>query len=460
MSEVQRKIQLSRCKFIAQKIIDVAKNVDGEIEKCFGKDHYELYALPFAWNVRLLLTKSFAKMSVVPRLFKTFYDFYILYFPRLGLVRSVRYTGERELPADSVLVVKKLKIQRDEKSSIGENLVGCFISHGQIGSVNDVSSDLLFFEYFYINLVKPLLATYKKFSAILPTPFSVTSILTDGKRKYFVPCSIVLLIDYSKAKENKDYVFGEFLEFIETEGYVLGCIYDEYSPKIIKCKPSGPFKIVIPKIEQVDEALYGEYYLSKKAIITNVAAIIVLDENLILTNYRKSIKEGFILVFCEIPFNFDVSAFCHFGDSVDVIGEGFELKCFKIRVKKDLMEIFKDKVFRTIGYCTRTFRAEEKIIDLNTVSECKSFNWIKKDEEFLYLYTPPLTNLTSTENVRLDKLLDIVEEFRQKKDLLFDKDRHKIWIKVIRSDSFFDMFARTFNSQREIAQLYKLYTML
>jgi len=465
---IYQKVQITRSEIIAKEIAKCSKGIDKKIDDTFKHTHHVIHGLHFAWNAKFLLTRSFAKVKPLPKFFITQYDYYTLFLPELGIIRALRYMGKRDLSANEIFLIRRLQIQRDETSRLGQELLGCFISYGQVDLKEEINYDLLLLEYFFLNLIKPLAVVDRNFSAILPTPFSTVSILIESDVVFLVPCTALILIDYTKARETRGNILGEVIDYIETEGYTICCKYDEKSPKMVKCYIIGPFKVVIPKIEQVDEQLYHEYYENRDPVITNLAGIIVFGSKPLLPSLNLNDFGGFILVFCEVPYSLDVSAFIHLGESINIIDkeEKYRLNGIKLKIEKKLFEIFRNKVFKTIDYIRRNNNAKEQIIDFEKVTS-KNYNftgWLERVDNCVYLYAPPLITLSLVHKIKFNELLQVMEKFTKRDTgldiILENRYKHKIWLKILNLENFLKVWYETFNTHRVITEKYKLFTLL
>ena len=465
---IYQKVQITRSEIIANEVINQSRKIDTKIDNTFKDKHHIIHGLHFAWNAKFLLTKSFAKVKPIPKFFVTRYDYYTIFLPELGIIRALRYMGRQDLPANKMFLIKKLQIQRDETSRLGQKLLGCFISYGQVDLKEEINYDLLLLEYFFLNLIKPLVVVDRNFNAILPTPFSTVSILIGSDVVFLAPFTALMLIDYTKAQETRGYILGEIVDYIETEGYTICCRYDEKSPKIVKCYIIGPFRVVIPEIEQVDEQLYHEYYENRDLVITNLAGIIVFGNKPLLPNLNLNDFGGFILVFCEVPYSLDVSSFIHLGEPINIIDreEKYKLNGIKLKIENKLFEIFRNKVFRTIGYVRKEYNAKEQIIDFERiVSEDYNFTeWLERRNNYVYLYAPSLIALSLVHKIKLNELLQVMEKFTKRNTglniILENRYEHKIWLKILNLENFLKIWYETFNTHRTIAEKYKLFTLL
>ncbi|MEM3906188.1 MAG: hypothetical protein QXZ17_04880 [Nitrososphaerota archaeon] len=349
----------------------------------------------------------------------------------MGIVRSLRYMGQQELaPLDTLFKVKKMRLQRDEQSKLGEELFGCFISHGQIELESLTNYKLLLIKYLYGNLIKPLAIVRETFSSILPTPFSSISIITrEGEKKLLVPCNLLLLIDYKKAKESSGYILGERLNFIDVETYAFASIYDEKSMKKVKCKVIGPFRAIIPKIEQVDEKLYEEYFNRKDSVVPNIAGIIVMSNNMLLKNSAD--ETGYILAFYETPFDVLSSAFVHIGEILNVMTDDHIFKNAKIRLNRELLNLFQNKISGTMNYAEKNYAAKKAEIMnsevIKVMIDSRKEGWIEESDEYLYLYAPALIWFSTFSNIKFSEITSILNEFLTEKTprkLIFDKKRY------------------------------------
>ena len=461
------KIQLIRSEILSKNIIKSSREIDKEISENVSAS---IHGLHFAWNARFLLTRHFTRVKPMPTFFKTQYDYYILFLSELAVIRALRYIGKkRELSADKIFVIKKLQIQRDESSKLGRELLGCFISYGQVDEMS-LDYGLLLSEYFMLNIVKPLALVDHNFIAILPTPLSAISMEIDGNVIYLLPCTITLLIDYYKARETRKRILGYEVDCIETEGYIVACRYDERYHKKVKCFTEfPPFKIIIPKIEQVDDQLFRDYYFERKRIITHVAGIIVFGKQPVLPALGISQNhEGFILVFCEVPYSIDVSSFIHLGEPVTIAEKNgkYKLSGIKLKVERRLQETFKRKVIGTIYFLERKFGAEKQIMNFENIASGRDFDthdWLEIENNHIYLYAPPFLHLSLLKKISPTQLFQVVRDFSKNQNIdiiLRYRDKHKTWIKILRLENLLNIWYKVYSMHKLFLKKYKLSTLL
>lgn len=477
-------------------ILSSVKEIDREIDTLF--ESKSLYAIPFIPGVEFLLSKSFLKRRPIPKLLTTSYDYHILYFPQLGIIRSLRYMGQQDLAsrqkfelsgmtfeADMLFEIKKLRIQRDAYSKLGKDLTGCFISYGQVNiEPLIIHYKLPVMKPLYSNMIKPSAAIQGNFHSILPTPFSSTSITTvDGKEKLLTACNLLLLIDYRKAREGFGYVLGERLNFIEGEAYAFACIHDEKQTEMFRFQVIGPFKIIIPKIERVDKRLYEEYFYRKDVVVSNVAVVIVMSNiNVLLKTFKQDKDEnefraGYILAFYEVPFNILPDAFLHFGELLSIANGGYSLECMKIKLNYNLLNLFWNVLLKTMDYVKKTFNTQEsEVLNLSSISVLKGYaekwmeqGWIEHSSEYLYLYAPTLVWFSIIFNIELSEVINMLSEVAREKPLrklVFDERgmiNHKkleLREKIRELGKYLYIWNKVFNAQRRLARIHKLYMLV
>ncbi|MEM2173083.1 MAG: hypothetical protein QXS66_07580 [Thermoproteota archaeon] len=473
-------------------ILNNVKEIDREIDSLFEKG--SLHAIPFIPGVEFLLSKSFLKRQPIPQLLTTSYDYHILYFPQLGIIRSLRYKGEHELAprqkfelsgmvfeADMLFEIKKLRLQRDEYSKLGKDLTGCFISYGEVNLEPLIYYKLPIMKLLYSNMIKPLTTIQGSFHSILPTPFSSTSIITinDNKEKLLTTCNLLLLIDYREAEEKFDYVLGEKLYFIESKAYAFTYKYDEKQTEVAKFQIVGPFRLIIPKIGQVNRELYEEYFNKKDVVISNVAAVIVMgDVNILLKIIKQNengdkIDRGYILAFYEVPFSTLPDAFLHMGEPVFIWSDNHPPGYIKIGLNRNLLNVFQNAFFEKINYVKKEFNAKEtKVLGSKTIGVIEEYakmwieqGWVEYSDKYLYLYAPSLVWLSIVFNVELSDIVYMLNEVisgKTSRKLIFDErgminsKKLELKEKILESRKYLYIWNKVFDSQRKLIATHKL----
>ncbi|MEM4969522.1 MAG: hypothetical protein QXU63_07605, partial [Nitrososphaerota archaeon] len=307
---------------IIDEIIKLTKEVDSNVSGL----NREVHGLQVVPDFALVLRHEFLKRGPLPQKYIMKYDYLVLLLAELGLIRAIRYIGKVDkLRHDTTLKIGKLRLQRDETSKLGQELIGSFITQGEIEAESNEALQQIY--PILLNLIRPLtrVKLYKdkiKFAAIFPAHFSLVSlpVYESHKRTAFLsPSSMLTLIDYSYAHEKIINILGyKNIRCLITKSYVISCkpisLPDSATnpTDIIKCIPIGPYRTIIPLIDRVNERLREEYCNRQEMVLTNLLGIWVFEERPFML---CGDSRGYLLALDEIPYIPEVEAFAIFGES-------------------------------------------------------------------------------------------------------------------------------------------------
>lgn len=422
-------------RYMAYEIVNITKRIDEKVEKELNYTGRAIYGVPFIFNLKLLFKILGVKYTPpIPKLYVAFYDLVPLHLLEIGVIRGIRYSGiMRKITAEDLLIIKKLQRQKLGASSL---FPGMFISYGKFKEEAELSPQLALISLLYANFFKPMSFRHEHAEAILPTPLSLVAY---GSRRYMVPAYLLLILDYSKAKERKGRILGEYISYIEARAQPVGFIsHDEYTNFRLLSK----YRLIVPKVPlMVDEQLYKEYYEKRGRIMAYVRAIIEISEQPLLPSLtHKDLGyggRGHIIAFNEIPFAPFIFPFALTGTLADaVINFGKKLPSVSINyieLTQEQLHLLETKLARTIDYIRRRESCElgDSLqhtigsILLNTMRE-----YIHSVQDYVKLYSPSiilaLTELSCNPIKILEDLWRLYEETGYERTLYYYENRELI----------------------------------
>uniref|UniRef100_A0A7J2TBU7 Uncharacterized protein n=1 Tax=Ignisphaera aggregans TaxID=334771 RepID=A0A7J2TBU7_9CREN len=343
--------------------------------------------------------------SYMERLIPNLYDHYILFFFEVSMVRGVRYKGKRRFDINKPFEIKKLLKQKDKTSKIGSELLGSFITEGEIENVderalNDHARVLLL-------LIRPLLM---RPNILIPSPLSIIVHETwesRMQRKYYLAPSIVTVIIKNLRFEKDFNVLGEKQEGAYSDSALL-LAFDAKQYLIQEVR----VRIFIPK--RIEEQ-YGNLRLLRKYVSQDKPIAVGLQGVFIIECDEPVLKldtcSGYFLVLQKADVIANIEAFGIYGEArcYELQAQKYTSQkhklCYAIGCKKVHLENFKNAM-------TKYFRGLEKEgvhilpgthihnIQLKepTYSNTLSKFLIERDN-YVELLAPPLTT-----HILMDKL--------------------------------------------------------
>lgn len=428
---------------IIEDLLDQVATLDAEFEK---KSNSGVPLVPLAglhvFPGIVLLLKHYA-LSIQRYKVEEFvskYDHFILVFPDFLSIRAVRFSGEKKkLDIDSSFWIEKLSRKKGERSKIGEELLGSFITQGKIENVTNLFTFLQILSPLLLALIRPL---SKDNLFIIPSPLSfITHEIAEfhSPRKVFLsPCTMTVILKSAKYREIP--VLGKRLKGIFSDN-ATALAFDASNENIKEIN----LNVFLPLEEFSDQnfSCYRDHLKAGKRVITHLLGILILEEMPILEG-----AHGYFMALQELDAHFDIQALAICGNVCDFKLK-FPSKCYyySIKCEKQKVEKFKELVLgkilsikRKLGSVYSTL--ENPKIGGVLLKEFSSKCFLGRDHH-IKLLAPSLlpmliTNTDMYENIerlleRLREITSMSEEinaFSEFRKLLEDKIYGKILAKL------------------------------
>ncbi|AKG38573.1 hypothetical protein MA03_03725 [Infirmifilum uzonense] len=339
--------------------------------------------------------------------YTTYYDYYIVLLSEIGSVRAIRFSGRvQRLNVNESFRVERLERKKDDRSKIGEELTGTFITYGNIENVKLV--ELQIYISLLMGFIRPLVLDEGHRTAIIPSPLSLIAYEEHNSHKsslvYLSPASVIVQLD-EKVQKTRIELFNKYVNGIMTNGFMFS--FDgSFFYRI------GPFRILIPLTYNETKDMY------QAKAVKNFKGIFFFKRS---PPYMipGSEPNAYFLALEEAPFNFDSKI-------LGILGKVLE---FKIKTpihspkKSDVkMEIMKEKIIypfisinsKALQEARSKFHSfERKLTGSNAVEpinkptisdhvEHDKFFYKEPTSNELFYLTPPFISKLVHENIPLD----------------------------------------------------------
>lgn len=389
---------------IAEKVMEVAKSIDNDVEKLPDRRGGETHVIPF--HPRFLPTFKYESLKIYKvnarhisvRFFTNIYDNLIVLLPDLGIIKSIRYKGKDNLPMEP-FAVGKLVIEKGG-TRLGEELIGSFITYGNINNadtINPLQSQKFFFAI--LNMIRPS-ARVKMYNGgtkafIFPSPMSLTCLKYGSDTIYQVPGSSITLINYRKAISKKVTILGESVDCLEAPAYFISCKFSQQEDNLApKCKPLGPFTSFTPVVKGLTDELV-EYAEKRSPTLTNLLGILIFGSGLVCPCSNSSSNRSCYLLALSpgVPYIPELEVISLLAEPVTVSWKS-EVQSFHfqlyLRVNNEYVKSFTSKVAGTLNYLCVRFNAVDEVRRLNPVINSIKNTFLWEDQDYIYMLAPPL----------------------------------------------------------------------
>jgi hypothetical protein len=373
-------------------------------------------AVPVIPSPLLLECPAIVQQKNYERFVRNLYDHYILFFPETTIVRGIRYKGKRQFNVNKLFKIEKLKKQKEPTSKLGMELLGSFITEGDIENVDGVSFDKSIKSIeALLPLIRPLLL---KPDILIPSPLSIIAHEVSSRgtqRKYYLaPATIITIIKDLQFKKEFNILSEKQTGLYSEDSLMLA--FDVNNLLIHEVK----VKIFIPKqIEEQCKSIQSLKRLVSQGIpvVIGLQGVFIIECDKPLLQFNTS--TGYFLALRKVDVVIDIEALSIYGEvqchsfqqiKSDRAGPDF---CYAIRCKKIHLDNFKSTV---ISYFRKLKNDVHMLLNLyysKFVDTDIMLRFSIENDNYLELMAPPLiTNISMgvIEFAKIFNLLKVLEK--------------------------------------------------
>jgi len=379
----------------ACKSLEAARYINEKLEKFTPQRYHGISILPGRVPVLIYVTLSRDGLGgYTVRASK--YDYYIVLLSELGIARAIRFSGRIDkLDVDKSFVIEKIKIEKSEKSKIGDLLQGVFITHGMIESANLAAFQMRI--SILMSFAKPYALLADGCAAIVPSPLSLCTYeepyVEGGARILYLSPAIVMTILQSDAIKKKTRIFGKEITTYLFKGYML--CFDKSNLRKI-----GPFRVVLAEGLSADESLMEDRNANRLECFTGV--FVFHGSRPFILSGEGGDDGGFFLIYSRAGFALD-------SQIIAAIGNIFKVKLCRLdKPISDKLQLIYPFIYADMQSVKNIYtklsgllRRSSLTIEM-TISDDAQRGFIYEDESSgnLYHFTPPYVTASILREIR------------------------------------------------------------
>ncbi|MEM2293789.1 MAG: hypothetical protein QXY49_03550 [Thermofilaceae archaeon] len=456
-------------KTISDNVLSALKNIDELVEKRVGEGSVCRALRPFPRFSTIVSIERIVRDKLGYDVRVTVYDFIPVIISELGIVRSIRFSGDTSrLDSRSSFTLEKLKRCKGENARVADELHGSFITYGKIENTNLSSLQL------YVGSLMGLIRPYAKIlaknvSAIIPSPLSLFAFKCYGSTEqvWLSPSTVTVHLSSNDVVTRKLYILGKRIEGVVTNGYFISC---KPSIESLSFAQVGPFPIIFPLSRDfLDDVISTIDALKNHDIVAHLAGTFVFKGNPFLLSGSMSADQGYFLALSELPIPLDVEIISMIGEPWNIdLGGRYDKRIYPaIKGDVDFFNRVKGRFLREIYRLKTDYKAEDFLQNQTVGAFLLSLNtFFNKGEVFKYYLSPSLITITILDNIHAGSIYRSLYEvirvlnIREKVsdwELISLIDRDEILKKIIREiGTHTRVWAEAYTMHEELAKKFNL----
>ncbi|MEZ0345656.1 MAG: hypothetical protein ABWK01_03820 [Infirmifilum sp.] len=344
------------------------------------------------------------------------YDYYIVLLTDLGVIRSIRFSGDvKALSADSSFVVEKLERSRGRDSPLGKELLGSFITYGKVRNEELLNMQAMIGSE--LGLIRPVSELMAGKAAIFPSPLSLMAFTEaeDARIKLLSPATVTVMLNMSKLKPTRLKAFGRISAKYAAPGNLISCkpFHDR-----LNCTAVGPFQVALYCEEDLCplQDILGS--MRRDYVMAHVAGFFIFpNERPYLMQGRG---DGFFLAFEEATFLPEAEVMSMVGEPLEInLGSGGKQKRSiypSLVADRKTFEIALNELWYALSKISREYQPvnlleTKTLFDESTFRETYLEMFDRGDSKLISCLSPPLiTELLEHKDLRADDLKKAIRE--------------------------------------------------
>ena len=355
-------------------------------------------AIFFPEYTKLLINKLIIKRDYIyPKLIPLMYDVFPVLITEAGIVRGIRYSGQRVVSPEGYIEVYKFELGR-----LSQKLCPTFITQG-LFKKKKASIEYIIASFILSHIPKLLAVDFQEKSssnvtALFPSPLTAMSAHVKGHDIVLAPFTAYAILYFTKAYRRYNEVLGQRIECLSIPIRLI--LHNG-----IDFRVSAPFRGVLPFRLLENDPLLKKAYNEERNVLTSITGMLECHDFFVASStlwQKFKHGKGEIIILGYTPLDFRITALFEVGEVIKInqnILKPEGIWALFLTINKERLKKLYEKYSRLI-MIIRRFTPHLDILEL-TKEQAKLFLNIMTQkygllfdnkEEFKIL-TPPLLSL-------------------------------------------------------------------